>query len=138
VIEELARGDADVVVGSRFVGDVTGFASTPMRRVGIRLLSWALRVLGGPAVTDVTSGLRAFNRRALELLARQYPPDYPEPEALLILETGRCRIKEVPVAMSVRAHGTSSISRLDSAFYMARVLLGMVLLRASRQPVISP
>ena len=135
LLERLDAGTADVVIGSRFVPGSEGFSSTLMRRLGITILSRTLRMLGGPAILDVTSGLRAYGRRALVHLAARYPPDYPEPEALRLLQGSGCRIEEVPVAMVARAHGTSSISRLGSAFYMTRVLLGLVLLRASRRQV---
>jgi hypothetical protein len=102
-----------------------------MRRAGIALISWALRLLGGPPVLDTTSGLRAFSRRAVALLATRYPSDFPEPESLLIAHRAGHRIEEVPVSMMARAHGASSITRLGSAFYMARVLLGLVLFRAT-------
>lgn len=131
VVLRAVDAGADVAVGSRFAGGLQGFASTPMRRAGIALISWVLRLLGGPAVLDTTSGLRAFSRRAVGVLARRYPSDFPEPESLLIAHRAGQRIEEVPVSMMARAHGASSIGRLGSAFYMARVLLGLVLFRAT-------
>jgi glycosyltransferase involved in cell wall biosynthesis len=131
VVLQRLDGGADVTVGSRFAGSMRGFASTPMRRVGIAIISWALRFLGGPSVLDTTSGLRAFSRRAVALLAVRYPSDFPEPESLLILHRAGYRIEEVPVPMAARRHGNSSITRLGSAFYMARVLLGLALFRAT-------
>ena len=35
-------------------------------------------------------------RRAIELFARDYPPDYPEVEAILLLHSHRLRMREVP------------------------------------------
>jgi glycosyltransferase involved in cell wall biosynthesis len=132
VVLDALDGGADVVVGSRFVARRgAAFASTPLRRAGIAVISRALRLLGGPPVVDTTSGLRAFNRRAVALLASRYPADFPEPESLLIAHRAGQRIDEVPVSMAPRAHGTSSITRLGSAFYMARVMLGLALFRAS-------
>jgi glycosyltransferase involved in cell wall biosynthesis len=130
VLQRLDQG-ADLIVGSRFAGGVQGFASTPTRRAGIAMISWALRLLGGPAVLDTTSGLRAFSRRAIGVLARRYPSDFPEPESLLIAHRAGQRIEEVPVPMAPRSHGASSITRLGSAFYMARVLLGLALFRVT-------
>ena len=53
-------------------------------------------------VTDPTSGFRLYNRRAIELFARDYPHDYPEVEAVLMLHHHRLRMREVPGA-DVRA-----------------------------------
>jgi glycosyltransferase involved in cell wall biosynthesis len=130
VLERIGAG-ADIAVGSRFTRGAQGFASTAMRRTGISVISWALRLLGGPSVLDTTSGLRAFSRRAVSLLASRYPSDFPEPESLLIAHRAGQRIEEVPVSMAARAHGASSITLLGSAFYMLRVLLGLTLFRAS-------
>ena len=60
-------------------------------------------------ITDPTSGFRMTNRRGIELFARDYPHDYPEVEAILMLHAHRLRIEEVPVRMSARGFGRSSI-----------------------------
>ncbi len=101
----LRRGEADLVVGSRFLAP-GGFRSTAARRVGIRYLSWFLRLRCGVRVTDPTSGFRAANRAAIQLFARAYPSDYPEPESIAVAHRAGLRVVEVPVRMRERAHGT--------------------------------
>ena len=77
-------------------------------------------------VTDNTSGFRAYNRKAIHFLARNYPMDYPEPEAVLVLGKNGFKLKEVPVRVRKRAGGRSSISGTGSLYYMIKVLLALV------------
>jgi glycosyltransferase involved in cell wall biosynthesis len=123
-----AETGANLVIGSRFLGD-GGFRSTAMRRVGIRMISSTIRHLFGVRVTDPTSGFRLMDRRTIELFAKTYPQDFPEPVSIAVAVEHGLRVVEAPVTMRERVHGTSSLSGLRSAAYMFRVLGYLVLLR---------
>jgi glycosyltransferase involved in cell wall biosynthesis len=127
LLAPLRAGSADVVIGSRFLSD-GGFRSTAVRRVGIRYLAWFLRLRCRARVTDPTSGFRAASRDAIELFARYYPSDYPEPEAIALARRAGLRVTEVPVRMFERAHGASSITAARSLYYFVKVSLALVLL----------
>jgi glycosyltransferase involved in cell wall biosynthesis len=120
----LEAGDADIVVGSRFLAR-EGYQSTLVRRIGIFILG-IVSSLVGTRVTDPTSGNWAVNRRALGVLAKQHPDDYPETEALVMASRAGCRVTEVPVVMYARIAGQSSISTLYSGFYMFKVVLALL------------
>lgn len=122
----IEAGEADVVIGSRFV-EREGFQSSGARRLGIGFLSRLIRLLCGVKVLDVTSGMRAVNRRFIEEYAEHYAQDYPEPEALLYAGLHGARIREVPVQMRERAGGRSSISALKSVYYMIKVSLALII-----------
>ncbi len=124
VLAPVLAGQADVVVGSRFVG-TDGYRSSRARRLGIRVLAWTLSALVRQRVTDPTSGFQALNRRALALFAADYPHDYPEVEATLMAHRGGLRRLEVPVTMRERDGGRSSINALHSIYYMVKVLLAL-------------
>lgn len=128
LLEPLRNNSADVVIGSRFIRK-EGFQSSRLRRTGIVFLSRLIRLLTGIRVYDVTSGFRAVNRRFVEIYARDYPSDYPEPEAIVsaIMEGGR--VLEVPVVMKERESGTSSINLVRSVYYMIKVTLAVLLRR---------
>ncbi|MFH1893011.1 MAG: glycosyltransferase family 2 protein [Candidatus Zixiibacteriota bacterium] len=129
----IRSGDADVVIGSRFLG--TGdFKSTFTRRIGIRIIEIMNRMLTGVAVTDNTSGFRAYNSGAIEFLSTTYPQDYPEPVAVVELYRNGFRINEVAVEMRERQKGTSSIGALGSIYYMIKVLVAN-LIAVSRKPM---
>ncbi|MDR2019004.1 MAG: glycosyltransferase family 2 protein [Syntrophobacterales bacterium] len=124
LVEALFENGYDMVIGSRFVED-TDYQVSFMRDMGIKILSFFLRMTTGLVVKDPTSGFRAINRKALTLFSSQYPQDYPEPESLVFARKRRFKIKEVPVKMKSRTHGMSSITPLLAAYYMGKVLLAM-------------
>ncbi|WP_172198392.1 glycosyltransferase [Saccharibacillus qingshengii] len=126
LIAPLLSGEADVAIGSRYI-EKEGFQSTFLRRAGIRYFSGLIHVISGQTVTDPTSGFRAVNRKIMAMFAAQYPTDYPEPESIVhVLRLGG-RIVEVPVLMSERAGGRSSIRSLRSVYYMIKVSLAILI-----------
>ncbi len=124
VLAPVLAGEADIAVGSRFVGG-EGYRSSATRRIGIRLLAAVVSAIARQRVTDTTSGFQALNRRALELFAADYPHDYPEVEGMVMTIKHRLRLREVPVQMREREHGSSSITALRSVYYMAKVLVAL-------------
>lgn len=130
MLRPLKAGEADVVIGSRFL-EKEGFQSSHTRRVGIGILSFLIRLTTGKRIMDVTSGFRAVNRRFIEIYAKDYPTDYPEPEAIVTAIMHRGRVMEVPVRMKARESGTSSITFRKSIYYMIKVTLAILVCRLS-------
>ena len=124
VVAPVLAGEADIAVGSRFIG-AGGYRSSAARRVGIRVLAWVVSTIARQKVTDTTSGFQALNRRAIGLYAADLPHDYPEVEGLVMAIRHRVRLTEVPVTMREREHGRSSISALGSVYYMVKILLAL-------------
>ena len=132
-------GEADMVYGSRFLGD-PGYAFPWGRRLGNRIFGVVLSRIVRQSVTDPTSGFRMVNRNGIELFARDYPHDYPEVEAILMLHAHRLQVHEVQVRMNARGFGESSIDYPRSAYYMVKVMLaiGIGLLRRRPTPMDGP
>ncbi|WP_010269987.1 glycosyltransferase family 2 protein [Paenibacillus senegalensis] len=128
IVSVISNGEADCCIGSRFL-EKTGYTSTPIRQWGIRFFSWLIRALTGRTMTDPTSGFRAVNRKAMEYFAENYPDDYPEVEALVMLERKGFTIKETPVHMHCREEGHSSITAGKALYYMTKVSLAVLLTR---------
>jgi glycosyltransferase involved in cell wall biosynthesis len=126
LIDIVVSGHADVCVGSRFAG-AGGYRSSPARRIGIRILARTVSLLTGQRLTDTTSGFQVLNSRAIELFAADYPHDYPEVEAAVMAHKHRLRLAEAPVLMRERAAGRSSIRGLLTVYYMAKVMLAVVI-----------
>lgn len=120
--------EADCVIGSRFIKK-EGFQSSALRRFGINFLSSLIYLLSGVKVHDVTSGFRAVNRNVIAYFAESYPQDYPEPDAILASSLEGFRIQEVAVQMRERIGGQSSISTLNSIYYMVKVSISLVVCR---------
>ena len=126
LLAEMDRGGVDMVVGSRFLTDEFDYPAPISRRTGIHIFAFVCSRITGQRVSDPTSGFRLCNRRAIELFARDYPHDYPEVEATLLLHYHRLRMREVPVRMFERGGGASSIKGSGkSAYYMIKVLLAI-------------
>jgi len=125
LMELVQGGEADVAIGSRFNQKHEGFRSSPLRRLGIKIFEWFSFLLIRQRITDHTSGFRAFNRNAIEFLAENYPSDYPEPEAVVMLGKNGFIMKEVFTQMMERQGGVSSIPLIKGPYYMVKVLLSM-------------
>jgi hypothetical protein len=136
LLTRLEQDRVNMVIGSRFL-DKFGYRSTFIRRLGIRLFEWLNFTLIGQRITDSTSGFRAYDRRAIELLAVHYPVDYPEPEAVILLGRNRYKISEASTKMQERQGGGSSISGIKGVYYMIKVILAITM-TALRKPVAEP
>lgn len=132
----IVRGEADIVTGSRFVEGSGEYRPPLARRIGIIWFARVVSLLTRQRVTDTTSGFQALNRKGIALFADDYPNDYPEVEATVLVFKHRLRLREVPVQMREREHGESSITFLRSVYYMLKVTLALVIamLRKSTVP----
>jgi glycosyltransferase involved in cell wall biosynthesis len=122
----IEKDRADMVVGSRFLKAI-GFKGFFLRRIGIRYFSFLIAMLTGRRIFDVTSGFRAFGKKAIRFFSEYYPHDYPEVESLVVLKKLNLSVMELPVTMKRRRHGMSTINWLDGIYYMIRVSLGTVI-----------
>ncbi len=132
LISPILNGESDVVIGSRYLGR-GGFQSSALRRTGIRFFSLLNLGLTGKKVTDPTSGFRAYNLKAIALVAEEYPPDYPEAESLVLFHKHKIHFMEIPVKMRERQGGSSSINSVRSVYYMLKVTLSMILSKLKRR-----
>jgi glycosyltransferase involved in cell wall biosynthesis len=131
----LTRDEADVVTGSRFRDDDGDYRPPLARRVGISWFARLVSLLSGQRVTDTTSGFQALNGRGIALFANDYPSDYPEVEATVLVLKHRLRLVEVPVRMREREHGSSSITFLRSLYYAIKVTLALLIVMGRRYAI---
>jgi len=133
LLEEMERENADIVIGSRFLGR-GDYTSTAARWLGNRFFALFLSTVLRRRITDPTSGFRASSRRVIELFSKDYPQDYPEGEAHVIAKKAGFVVREVPVAMRERTAGQSSITTLLSPYYTAKVALAIFVGLMRRKP----
>ena len=133
IVAPLLAGQADVVIGSRYIED-RGYITPFLRQVGIFVLASIVSLIIRQRVTDTTSGFRAVNRRVIEFCAREYPRDYPEPESVVLFRRAGFRVREIPVTMNPRYGGQSSITPWRSFYYMVKVLLAILIGLLRRVP----
>ena len=103
-------------------------------RSGSSLFARLVSLIVRQRVTDTTSGFRAMNRRGIRLFATDYPHDYPEVEATVLVYRHGLKLVEVPVEMRQRETGRSSITAFRSALLHGQGLAGPV----RRPPAAAP
>jgi glycosyltransferase involved in cell wall biosynthesis len=124
---------ADIVIGARFATDDDPYKVRGPRRWAMILLARVLSRLARTRLTDVTSGFRVSNRRAITLFARHYPAEYlgDTVESLVIGARAGCVITQEAVVMRPRMAGRASHSPVKAAIYLLRAVfaLGLALVR---------
>lgn len=136
LLEEVHADRADLVIGSRYraptadgeSGDGDGgddYKPTISRRIGTSVFRFFLTLATRQRFTDTTSGMRAANRRVMELFSENYSPDFAEIESLQLAVRQGLRVEEVPVRMLERAGGSSFLTPVRSAFFIFK---GMIVL----------
>ena len=103
LLQPLRDGTADVTI-----------ASCPPRVSALRRLAWNyFRWLTQLRVDDLTSGFRAYNRHAVDILASREATllDYQDVGVLMIMRSKGLRVREVPVEIGLRRNGASRVFR---------------------------
>ena len=124
IYDQLRTSGAEMVIGCR-VNSEDGWKTGFVRRLGSQFFRAVLRPILGRSVHDPTSGFVGVNRGALQVFAASFPLEYPEIEALVVLQRRKFRFAEVPVTMHPRRTGRSSITAFKSLYYIVHVLLGV-------------
>lgn len=133
IIKPLEEGNADMVIGSRFVSDSSSeFKSTKARRMGINLISFLIKKVTKIKIYDTTSGFRACNREVISLFAKSYPTEYPEPITTTELLKRGYVVLESGVKMQERVGGVSSIGSWKNVYYMVNVILSIIIIGSRR------
>lgn len=126
LLEALSR--ADVVVGSRFLGE-RSYRPPLLRRMGMWLFGRVASALAGQRITDPTSGFQAISAEALRFYAHErYPVDYPDADVLAMVARSGLRLAEVPVRMLPSPPGKSMhAGAWKPLYYVARMSLALFL-----------
>lgn len=130
LIDPIIKEKADLVIGSRFIDkDSSEFKSTRIRRIGIKWISFLIKLFTHRKITDTTSGFRAVNREIISVFAKDYPHDSPEPSSFVSIAKKGYRTIEIPVSMNEREGGISSITSnfWKPIYYMINVSLSIII-----------
>lgn len=130
IIEPVLDNKYDMVIGSRFINkNSSDFKSSRSRQLGIRIISFFIKLVTGEKIYDTTSGFRVVNRKLIKLLSENYPVEYPEPVSTVNLLKSDFKIGEVAVSMNKRENGKSSIRTWKNVYYMINVILSILFVR---------
>jgi len=127
--KELAEGNADVVIGSRFV---TEKKPKSMRMLGSNVISAMIRLSTGFRLNDPTSGMRMFGKDVIKEFALNI--NYgPEPDTISYLIKKGMKVKEVQVHMDERIAGESYLTFTRSMRYMIMMSFSIVFIQKFRK-----
>lgn len=127
IIDPIIKGEANMVIGSRFVDKTSSdFKSTVARRFGINIISFFIKLVTGKRIYDTTSGFRAIDKDLIKMFATDYPVEYPEPVSTTKVLKNKYKVEEVAVSMNERVGGKSSIIAWKKAYYMINVVLSIL------------
>jgi len=134
LLEQLDR--ADLVIGARFAGEGEPYKVSVLRRAAMTLLARTLSRMARTRLTDVTSGFRVANRRAIGIFAAHYPAEYlgDTVESMVIAIRAGCTVTQVPVQMRLRQGGQASQTPFRAALYLSRAVVALALALVRRWP----
>ena len=125
-----ALENADIVIGSRFA---EAKKSRSMRMLGSNLISAAIKLTTGQTVKDPTSGMRAFNKRMIDVMANGLNCG-PEPDTVsYLMKRAGAKVVEIPVRMAERTAGESYLNPWRSSVYMVRMSISILFIQFFRK-----
>ncbi len=133
LIEEIRKGNCDVVIGSRFLSK-NSYKSSLLRHAGMILFGSIASFLCRQKVTDPTSGFQALKGKAIQFAASDnYPPDYPDADFIILLNRCGFKVKEIPVTMHASPEKESMHHGHKTIYYVFKMFLSIfvTLLRKS-------
>jgi len=133
LIAPVATGQADLCLGSRFLGK----AAYPIpwaRRIGMFLFSKITSATTGQHITDPTSGFQAISRPLIRFfLNDNYPVDFPDADTLIRLYFAGFRILEIPVTIRPRERGVSMHGGSRIFYYVYKMFLSIFIALTQRE-----
>ncbi|QPJ66785.1 MAG: glycosyltransferase family 2 protein [Candidatus Nitrohelix vancouverensis] len=131
---ELQTGDAEVIIGSRFLNGGT-YQSPFFRKIGITIFRMLASLFCGQKVTDPTSGFQALKGKAIRLVASgYYPPDYPDADFLILIHRSGIKMKEIPVRMNPMPNNKSMHHGHKPLYYVLKMFLSIFVTVLRQKP----
>jgi glycosyltransferase involved in cell wall biosynthesis len=118
----------DVLIGSRFLSNLTYKHNPPGRRIGMLLFSYLTIILAGKRILDTTSGMKAIGANAIKALLGWQFLDF-HAEAILFLLWSGYSIDEYPITVKEREHGQSMYSALSHLWYPLMLIVLIMITR---------
>lgn len=126
LVKEIEDGNCNIAIGSRFV---TEKKPKSMRMLGNTLINLAIKITTGKTIKDTTSGMRAFDKKAIWEFNRNASLT-PEPDTLVYMLKKGLKIKEIQVEIKDREFGESYLKPLKSVEYMINMFFSIIFIRA--------
>lgn len=129
MMKKMIENDDDIVIGSRFVDMKKHFS---FRVWGNSLICFCIFITTGVRIKDSTSGMRLYNRRMINRIARNINFG-PEPDTVAFLIRCGAKVEEIQVTMNERTAGESYINFTGAIKYMIKICSSILFLQWFRK-----
>lgn len=127
LLAPVLAGEADVVLGSRFLGG-NSYPVPWARRLGQRLFGGIAGWIVGARISDPTTGYQALSRRAVRLYCTAvFPDDYPDADMFIVLHRMGLRFLECPVTMYASEGQSLHSGILKPLYYIYKMSLAILM-----------
>lgn len=134
ILAPVLNGEADIVIGSRYLAADNTYRASFSRRMGQKFFGKIFSAITRYDITDPTSGFQCLNRKAFELFTKgHFPHDFPDVDVLLMAHYAGFRVKEIPVVMMERSGGTSMHAGLKPLYYVIKMILSILMVVLSQR-----
>jgi len=106
VIEPILKNEADIVIGSRFLGSIEGKVPE-YRKLGIKAITNLVNSNTGKKITDAQSGFRAYSKIVMDSIVPSESGMGVSTEILIKASKKKFRITEVPITIAYGEHISS-------------------------------
>ena len=134
LLSAIKNSDADVVIGSRFLGQNT-YRTSIARRIGMFIFGQLASLFCQEKVSDPTSGFQAVKGKAIDFVASDhYPPDYPDADFLIMLNRCGFKTREIPAKMHPSKIKKSMHDGPQSIYYVFKMFLSIFVTLLRKKP----
>ena len=126
LVEKIEKENCDIAIGSRFEKEKKPHS---MRMLGSNIIQFAIKLVTGKRITDPTSGMRAYNKKAIKEFITNSSLT-PEPDTIVYMIKKGLNVQEVQVEMKEREFGESYLNTFKSIEYMLSMMFSIVFIRA--------
>ena len=105
VLKPLFENKADIVIGSRFLGNTKDLPK--YRKIGIKTITGITNISTGLKISDSQSGFRAYNKKVLEKIIPSEFGMGVSTEILIKSKKENFRISEIPITISYEGDTSS-------------------------------
>ena len=116
LLDPISRGECDVTLGSRFMGQALGVPTS--RKLLLRVAVWITRFTTGLWLTDTHNGLRAMTAPAARRLRMAEDGMAHASEFLGKLADSKLKFQEVPVTIHYNEHTLEKGQSNSAAFHI--------------------
>lgn len=126
LVEKIEKDKCNIAIGSRFEKEKKPHS---MRMLGSNIIQFAIKLVTGKRITDPTSGMRAYDKKAIKEFITNTSLT-PEPDTIVYMIKKGLEVQEVQVEMKEREFGESYLNAFKSIEYMLSMMFSIVFIRA--------